>query len=213
MEHVANNYKLGGGNTPQGGDQTLLPPAGWFEWTEEALYRLPFLYLLQRYLFLTLDCKPNFRVRKQKEALSAFRKYRDASLQWPMTFRMHKRFVIYRSFAQNIITWYQSGDYIPPSMSEAFLSPNAITGKEPKSIRQEVNHLHTLYEEALHRIEKFPRAEETNQRVLEMCELFLENSKALGYGSLSDRRRLVDVSRLDLTKVLITCRPVIEPQN
>lgn len=53
--------------------------------------------------------------------------------------------------------------------------------------------LHLLYEDLTHKVHRFPKANEINWRVLEMCEQLVTDWRMVGPGSLSERRSLVDV--------------------
>ncbi|CAG8488262.1 6514_t:CDS:2, partial [Cetraspora pellucida] len=147
-------------------------------WTEEILYRASLLKV---------------RLGDVNGALQAFRTYQQYSTSWGEKFRPNKRAVIFMNFIKFLSKTYQEKAYVPPSASAEFILNEQSAIYTPHTFRVELTGLHTLYEIVLYQITAFPRAGETNWRVLEMVDQIMSDWVVLNGGTTAEMRGLVEM--------------------
>ncbi|CAG8518364.1 1508_t:CDS:10 [Paraglomus brasilianum] len=147
-------------------------------WAEEALYRSSLL---------------NVRHGNVSAALRSFRTYQVYAATWS-TFRINKRAVIFRHFIKFLSNIYNANEYVPPSDDYPSVGSNdQQNSSAPRTFRQELTELHSLYENVLYQIVKFPQAGEVNWRVLEMVDQIISDWILLGGGTILEIRGVVEM--------------------
>ncbi|KAI9594426.1 hypothetical protein BDF19DRAFT_423517 [Syncephalis fuscata] len=146
-------------------------------WLEEALYRRPLLQMVYG---------------SRAMAIETFRNYRDNCLGWPREFRPAKRLVLCRFSVPLISAAYIEEDYTQGAPM-IVNGPDAPMIQVPLTYRQEILQLHELYEDAMHRCARFPRADQVNILPLEMVDQIMGDWKLIGAASRAERRSLVEM--------------------
>ncbi|KAI0227710.1 hypothetical protein L0F63_006856 [Massospora cicadina] len=133
---------------------------------EDALYRLPLL-----------------QIRTGESGL------------WAKRFRTHKQLVILRYFLVVLAQLYQRGEHVPCVSSTAAPTTDAHSAMSiysPEAFRDEMSNIQTRYEALVYTLERFPKADAINFRVLDMADTFVANWALLKNSRAMDTKDLAE---------------------
>ncbi|CAG8550778.1 5734_t:CDS:10, partial [Acaulospora morrowiae] len=145
-------------------------------WSEEALYRSSLLKV---------------RLGNASDALQSFRTYQTYVALWGEKFCLHKRVIIFKNFIKILSKSYQEGTYVPPSSSAPMSDKSSVY--TPYTFRVELTGLHYSYENVLYQITPFPKAGESNWRVLEFVDQVISDWALLNRGTTVEMKGLIDM--------------------
>ena len=123
-----------------------------------------------------------------------------ASSHWSPYWRMHKRWIIFQQYGQFLVKTCQEGTYYPmPINSQTGVKqPTTITTTTTKksdkaSAYEELLCLTALYRNLLSSITMRATTHEKARYVLELANFFVETHNVIGWGEISNIRRVLQV--------------------
>ncbi|KAI7878419.1 protein prenylyltransferase [Lichtheimia hyalospora FSU 10163] len=150
-----------------------------WSWIEECLYRAILLHIRQ-------DGSP-------RSVLLLMRGYMHLSTShWSSFWRMHKRWIVFRHYARSLIKACQEGSYFPMAI-QGDLQPKvlAINDSNQASAYEELLCLTALYRNLLSSLSSHSDPSNHVRYVLELAELMTDAHDAIGWGEISNIRRVL----------------------
>lgn len=125
-----------------------------------------------------------------------------ATSHWTSFWRMHKRWIIFRQYILYLTKISRNNTYIPMPITSnlAQMSGNAANGTKAKksdkaSAYEELLCLTALFRNLLSTIDPQLEPHELSEYVLELSNLMVDAHDAIGWGEISNIRRILQVNK------------------
>ncbi|KAG1224001.1 hypothetical protein G6F35_004302 [Rhizopus arrhizus] len=142
-------------------------------WVEDCLYRSVLLQLRRK-----------GAVKQTLRLMRSYLYYCNTE-RWPMHWRIHKRWIIFRHYIRYLTRAYQKGVYVPIDKDDLL-----YTASKPTSVLDETIQLVSQFRSLLHQFTKLnDSATDLNHKTLELCHLLVSAHDTVGWGpkDYSDR--------------------------